>query len=277
MIFLVQILLFVLGLYLLAKFANRYLFKESRDKSIIENSSISREQWDDAYHHLPLLRGLSIEEKQSLEEKCILFMDNKEFEGAQGFQITPHVMLIISLQACLPILRLGLNCYDNFSTIIVYPEGFVTNRQEMDGNGIVDHDRTHTLGESWLRGPVILSWSDAKEGGIEDGSNLVIHEFAHKLDMQNGVANGFPPLHKDMNSSDWVREFSKAYDYFESHCKGDQLHGFDCYGASEPAEFFSVFSEMFFEKPGKVRKHFPEVHNLLELYYRQTPISRLKG
>ncbi len=277
MIVVVQFFLFVLGLYLLAKFANRYLFKESREKSILQNSGISREQWDEAFQQLPLLRGLSNEEIQSLEELCILFMHNKTFEGAQGFQVTPHVMLIISLQACLPILRLGLSCYDNFSTIIIYPEGFVTNRQKMDDNGIVDHDRTHTLGESWLRGPVILSWHDSKQSGVEDGSNLVIHEFAHKLDMQNGVANGFPPLHKNMNSSDWVREFSKAYDYFINHCKGDQLHGFDCYGASDPAEFFSVFSEMFFEKPGKVRKHFPEVHNLLELYYRQTPISRLKG
>ena len=277
MIVLLEMLLFILALYLLAKFANAFLFKESRNRNIIKNSTITREQWDEAYHQLSFLRGLSVEEKQSLEELCLLFMHHKVFEGAKGFQITPYVMLVISLQACLPILRLGLNCYDNFSTIIVYPYDFITNRQMMDENGVVDHDMAHTLGEAWLSGPVILSWPSSKEGGIEDGSNLVIHEFAHKLDMQNGVANGFPPLHKDMNSSDWVREFSKAYDYFESHCKGDQLHGFDCYGASEPAEFFSVFSEMFFEKPGKVRKHFPEVHNLLELYYRQTPISRLKG
>lgn len=277
MIVLFEMLLFVLGIYLLAKFANRYLFKDSRDRNIIKSSKITREQWGEAYRQLSLLRGLSTEEKQSLEELCILFMHHKVFEGAQGFQVTPHVMLVIALQACLPILRLGLSCYDNFSTIIIYPDGFITNRQEMGENGVVDHDRTHTLGESWLRGPVILSWYDSKEGGIEDGSNLVVHEFAHKLDMQNGVANGFPPLHDSVESSEWVREFSKAYDYFQDKCKSEQLHGFDCYAATDPAEFFSVFSEMFFEKPGKVRKHFPEVHNLLELYYRQTPITRLKG
>lgn len=275
MIVLLEILLFILGLYLLAKFSNAFLFKESRTRNIIKNSKITREQWDEAYHQLSFLRGLNVEEKQSLEELCLLFMHHKVFEGAKGFQITPYVMLVISLQACLPILRLGLSCYDNFSTIIVYPYDFITNRQEMDENGVVDHDRTHTLGEAWLRGPVILSWPSSEEGGIEDGSNLVIHEFTHKLDMQNGVANGFPPLHDGVESSDWVREFSKAYDYFQDRCNGDQLHGFDCYAASNPAEFFSVFSEMFFEKPDKVRKYFPEVHNLLELYYRQTPISRL--
>lgn len=277
MIFIFQIFLFLLGIYLLVMFSNKYLFKASRDREIIKKSKISREQWDEAYQQLPLLRGISKEEQQVLEDLSILFMHHKNFEGAQGFTITTHVLLVIAIQACLPILRLGLGCYDNFSTIIVYPEGFITNRQEMDDTGVVDHDRTHTLGESWLRGPVILSWHDSKHGGIEDGSNLVIHEFAHKLDMQNGVANGFPPLHGDINSSDWVREFSKAYDYLKENCRGNQLHGFDCYGASDPAEFFSVFSEMFFEKPAKVRKHFPEIHNLLELYYRQTPISRLKG
>ena len=277
MIFLFQILVFSLVVYLLAILSNKYLFKKSRDNDIIKNSKITRTQWDEAYQQLPLLRGLSKEEQQTLEELSILFIHYKNFEGAQGFVITPHVLLVIALQACLPILRLGLSCYDNFSTIIVYPEGFITNRKVMDGNGVVDLDRSHTLGESWLRGPVILSWYDSKYGGIEDGNNLVIHEFAHKLDMQNGVANGFPPLHDGVNSSDWVREFSKAYNYFKDNCKGEQLHGFNCYGASNPAEFFSVFSEMFFEKPGKVRKHFPEVHNLLELYYRQTPITRLKG
>ena len=243
---------------------------------IIKNSKITEEQWDDAYHSLPLLNGLSEKENKSLKELCVLFMHNKTFEGAQGFEITPKVLLIISLQACLPILKLGLDCYNNFSTIIVYPSGFKTNRKVTDENGIVDYDRTHLLGEAWLGGPIILSWSDSETAGEIDGSNLIIHEFAHKLDMQNGVANGFPPLHKGLKLNDWVREFSKAFDYFERKCNGHHLHGIDCYAATSPTEFFSVFSEVFFERPSKIKKYFPEVHNLLELYYRQTPITRLK-
>lgn len=275
MIVIFELIFFIFVVTMLFVFAKRFLFKSWFDKDIIKNSPISKQDWDEAYLYLPLLKGLSSEEKERLEELSVLFMHQKFFEGAQGFEVTPHMLLVISLQACLPILNLGLNCYKGFSTIIVYPCGFKTNRKETDENGIVDYDKKHTLGESWLKGPVILSWDDSKAGGMIDGSNLVIHEFAHKLDMQNGVANGFPPLHKGVNRSDWVKGFTKAYDYFERKCNGNELYGIDCYAATNPAEFFSVFSEMFFEKPSVIRKHFPDVYILLEEYYQQAPIRRL--
>lgn len=274
MIVFIEMLFFIGIATLIFILIKKILFKNDNNY-IIKNSTITQYQWDEAYQTLPLLKGLSVEEDKTLKELCILFMHNKTFEGAQGFEITPTVLLTISLQACLPILKLGLSCYDSFSTIIVYRAGFKTNRKVTDENGIVDHDRTHLLGESWLRGPVILSWADSENSGKIDGSNLVIHEFAHKLDMQNGVANGFPPLHSGLKLNDWVREFSKAFEYFERKCTGNDLHGIDCYAATSPAEFFSVFSEVFFERPDRIKKRFPEIYTLLELYYRQTPISRL--
>ena len=273
----VEVLFFIGAIILIFILIKQLLFKTNINSRIIKNSTITQAQWDDAYQSLPLLKGLSTEEDKMLKELCILFMHNKTFEAAQGFEITPRVLLVISLQACLPILKLGLSCYDNFSTIIVYQSGFKTNRKVMDENGIVDHDRTHLLGESWLHGPVILSWIDSENGGKIDGSNLVIHEFAHKLDMQNGVANGFPPLHSDLKLNDWVREFSKSFEYFERKCNGNNLHGIDCYAATSPAEFFSVFSEVFFERPDRIEKYFPEIHALLEAYYLQKPINRLSS
>ena len=275
MIVFIKMLFFIGIVILMIILVKKILFKNTKNNHIIKNSNITQIQWDEAYLSVPLLKGLSVEENKSLKELCILFIHNKTFEGAQGFEITPKVLLVISLQACLPILKLGLNCYKNFSTIIVYPEGFITNRKVVDENGVVDHDRTHTLGESWLSGPVILSWSDSEIAGKIDGSNLVIHEFAHKLDMQNGVANGFPPLHSGLKQNDWIREFSKAFAYFERKCTKKDLHGIDCYAATSPAEFFSVLSEVFFERPDRIKKYFPEIHTLLELYYLQTPISRL--
>ena len=271
----IEVVFFIGITTLLFILLKKILFKKNQNNLIIKSSTITQQQWDDAYHLLPLLHGLSEEENKILKDLCILFIHDKSFEGAQGFEITPNVLLIISLQACLPILNLGLDCYDNFSTIIVYPAGFKTNRKVTDENGVVDVDRTHMLGESWLSGPIILSWYDTETAGKIDGSNLVIHEFAHKLDMQNGVANGFPPLHNGLKLNDWVREFSKAFEYFERKCNGNNLHGINCYAATSPAEFFSVFSEVFFERPDRIIKHFPEIHTLLELYYRQTPISRL--
>lgn len=275
MIFFVEAIFIVIVVVFLYSYLKKVLSKTERDSRIIKKSDITQQQWDEVFNLLPILKGLSDDEVQTLKELSIVFIHNKTFEGAQGFEVTPKVLLVISLQACLPILNIGLGCYKNFSTIIVYPSGFKTNRKVVDENGIVDHDRTHLLGESWLRGPVILSWSDTVKGGEIDGSNLVIHEFAHKLDMQNGVANGFPPLHNDMKIKDWVNEFSKAFEYFKRKCNQNDLYGIDCYAATSPAEFFSVFSEVFFEQPDKINKHFPQVYVLLELYYRQTPISRL--
>lgn len=271
-----EILFFTGFITLLFILVKKFLFKKSQNNYIIKHSAITLQQWDDAYRSLPLLTGLSAEENKTLKDLSILFMHHKTFEGAQGFVITPEVILTISLQACLPVLNLGLECYDSFSSIIVYPAGFKTNRKVMYENGIVDYDRSHLLGESWLRGPVILSWADSETAGMIDGHNLVIHEFAHKLDMQNGVANGFPPLHSGVKQNDWVREFSRAFAYFERKCTGHDLHGIDCYAATSPAEFFSVLSEVFFERPERIKKHFPEVYTLLELYYRQTPITRLR-
>ena len=277
MIVFIKILFFIIIAVLFYTFFKNVFFKNRHNAHIIQNSTISQEKWDEAYNTLPLLKGLSEKENKRLKELCILFIHNKTFEGAHGFEITPYVLLVISLQACLPILNLGLDCYKNFSTIIVYPAGFRANREVTDENGIVDYDRDPMLGEAWLSGPVILSWVDSEKAGQIDGSNLVIHEFVHKLDMQNGVANGFPPLHRNMKRKDWVREFSKAFEYFDRKCTGHDLHGIDCYAATSPAEFFSVFSEVFFERPERINKHFPEVHALLELYYRQTPISRISS
>ena len=133
-------------------------------------------------------------------------------------------------------------------------------------------------GESWLGGPVILSWEDtvAAMAGTEisQGYNVVIHEFAHKLDMLNGEANGFPPIHPDMSQQAWSEAFSKAYaDFCRSIDEGEMME-IDPYAAESPAEFFAVISEAFFEIPLSVRIHFPAVYEQLALFYRQNPAQR---
>jgi len=246
------------------------------NRRIINNSTMTQHDWDEAFSYLPLLKGFSESEIQKLKELTILFMHHKIFEGAQGVMVTPVMQRVISLQACLLVLNLSLERYENFVTIIIYPAGFITSRMVSDENGVVDNDRVHTTGEAWIRGPVILAWDDAEIAGKIDGKNLVIHEFAHKLDMQNGVANGFPPLHSNMRLNDWFKAFTKGYDHFERKCNGDKLYGISCYGVTSPAEFFAVFSEVFFERPAVLKKHYSDIHDLLELYYRQTPITRLE-
>lgn len=252
------------------KFISRWF--ESR---IIRRSTISEEQWSQAFTSLPLLHGLPADEKKSLQHLAILFIDDKFFEGAQGFEVTPAMMLIIALQACLPLLNTGVRSYDGWYTVIVYPAGFAPERVVRDEYGIEHSVKSNLSGEAWLRGPVVLSWSDTVHAGVIDGHNLVIHEFAHKLDMLNGDANGFPPLHINMSSAKWAKAFTAGFEDFVHKCHRGKHIGIDCYAASSPAEYFAVLSEVFFERPDIIKKHYADVYQQLRLYYRQDPLTRL--
>lgn len=250
-------------------------FQQWRHRRIINRSPVAVEEWVRAFDGLPLLNGLSIDEKQRLQELTILFMHYKSFESAQGLALTQAMILHIALQACLPILNLGLTAYDGWVSVIVYPAGFVPRHTYTDEMRVVHQQQSTLAGEAWQRGPVILGWEDVAQAGELDGHNLVIHEFAHKLDMQNGEANGYPPLHSDMVRDEWVEAFSKAFEHFSQHCQNTALLEIDCYAATSPAEFFAVFSEVFFERPKLLAQHYPEVYVQLSLYYRQNPLLRL--
>ena len=247
------------------------------NQRIINRSRISPEEWNNAFKSLPLLKGLSEEERKRLQELSILFMHHKTFEGAHELVINRNMVLIISLQACLPILNLGLASYENFVSVIVYPASFITSRSVTDENGLVHHEKSHLSGEAWQRGPVVLGWDESETAGLIDGHNLVIHEFSHKLDMQNSVANGFPPLHATMNVKEWVSAFTTGFEHFQNQCTADKLYGIDCYAATSPAEFFAVLSEVFFERPDILKQYYAEIYEQLELYYCQSPMERLSG
>jgi hypothetical protein len=242
---------------------------------IIRRSTISEEEWEAAFSCLPLLEGLSDEEKRRLQELAILFLHYKVFEGAQGLVITRSMALLIALQACLPILNLGLENYNGWLSVIVYPAGFSASREVIDEAGVVHRGQSALLGEAWQRGPIVLAWNDVETAGIIDGHNLVIHEFAHKLDMQNGVANGFPPLPAGMSVDGWVKAFTDGFAHFQQHCHTGKPGAISCYAATSPAEFFAVISEVFFERPGLIRKHYPVIYEQLCRYYQQDPAMRL--
>ena len=182
--------------------------------------------------------------------------------------------LFIALQACLPVLELGLGVYDGWTSIIVYPSGFSPEYVYEDEYGVAHHVKSEMSGEAWPRGPVLLAWDDVNLAGQADGYNLVIHEFAHKLDMQNGDANGFPPLHRDMSPATWSEIFSRDFEDFERKCAAGMDIGFDCYAAESPAEFFAVMSEVFFERPKLLQRNYPSVYAQLKQYYRQDPVTR---
>ncbi len=203
------------------------------------------------------------------------FLAKKKVQGAGGFELSQAMRVLIALQACIPILNLGLDWYRGWVQVLVYPDEFLVRDDFRDDAGVVHHEAHSRIGESWSHGPVILSWKHAEEDARgEVSGNVVIHEFAHKLDLLNGEPNGMPPLHKDMDLPEWTRSFTAAYAGFcQRYDTGEPLP-FDGYGTEDPGEFFAVLSEAFFVQPGLVLEVYPRVYEQLARFYRQDPALR---
>ena len=173
------------------------------------------------------------------------------------------------------VLNLGIEYYEGWSDIIVYPDEFVPEHEYTDEAGVVHTVREARAGEAWLSGPVILSWADVALSRGDEGVNVVIHEFAHKLDMLNGDANGFPPLHKGMSRAAWSQAFERSYADFCQRVDAGELTDIDPYAAESPGEFFAVLSEAFVETPEVVAGEYPDVYAQLQAFYRQDPLGRV--
>lgn len=240
----------------------------------MRHAVLPEEAWRAAVSALSVLRGLSEEEMERLRELATLFLNEKQLVAAGGFSVDEDTRIKITAQACLPILNLGLDCYAGWVSVIVYPGEFVPEHEFMDEAGVVHVIRDAMLGESWERGPVVLSGADAVRCCGHDGTNVVIHEFAHKLDMLNGAMNGFPPLHREMSSERWAQAFTAAFADFCAKAESGMKTALDPYGAESPAEFFAVASEAFFETPHVLQREYPDVYRQLVEFYRQDPAMR---
>lgn len=220
---------------------------------------------------LPFLDRLPASERVRLRALALRFLAEKEFHGANGFQLTDEILLSISLQACLPILNIGLDAYHGWIGVVIYAGDFVIPRADMDEAGIVHEYNDVVLGEAWSDGPVLISWRDNTIPG--EHPNVVIHEFAHKLDMLNGDADGFPALPPEMSRTEWRLAFSQAYQTLCEQVDSGIAVALDPYAAEHPAEFFAVACESFFESPEKLRDAFPQVYTQLRKYFRQDPAA----
>ncbi|OGS98936.1 MAG: hypothetical protein A3F73_02835 [Gallionellales bacterium RIFCSPLOWO2_12_FULL_59_22] len=248
--------------------------KNWRRRHVLRRSQLPDEAWRAAVTGLAVLRGLPEDELERLRELATLFLDEKQVVAAGGFVLDDDTRIKIAAQACLPILNLGLDYYAGWTSVIVYAGEFVPEHEFMDEDGVVHVVHDAMLGESWERGPVVLSGTDAVHCGEHDGVNVVIHEFAHKLDMLNGAMNGFPPLHPGMSAERWAHDFTAAFaDFCDKERAGEEM-AIDPYGAESPAEFFAVASEAFFETPHVLRQEYPEVYRQLADFYRQDPAAR---
>lgn len=239
-----------------------------------QQDTLPESAWRAAVASLPLLGGLSNDELSRLRELVVLFLHEKELVAAGEYVLSGDMKLKIAAQACLPILNLGLDYYAGWVSVIVYPDEFVSEYEFMDEDGVVHQIHEPMIGESWERGPVILSGADVELTGELDGVNVVIHEFAHKLDMLNGAPDGFPPLHREMDSVAWTQAFSRAFGDFGAKVESGAETVIDPYAAESPAEFFAVMSEAFFEVPHTLRREYPEIYRQLAAFFRQDPADR---
>lgn len=238
-----------------------------------KSTAISDDLWAKILATLPFIDNLAVDEKKSLKSLVEQFLAEKEFSTGGGLQLTDEICVSIAAQGCLPILNLGLAAYREWVGIVVYPNEFVVPRQIEDENGVV-HEFTDVLsGEAWQGGPLIISWRDVQMAG--DGYNVVIHEFAHKLDMLNGEADGIPALHSGIAEAEWAEIFFAAYDDFCQRVDSGEETIIDPYASDDPAEFFAVLSECFFELPAVVDREYPALYALFKRYYRQDPLARL--
>ncbi|NVJ68393.1 MAG: zinc-dependent peptidase [Gammaproteobacteria bacterium] len=223
--------------------------------------------------NLPFFYKMPADLQLQLKDKMQIFLAEKAFVGRQGQAINDEVRVTIAAQACLLLLNRNTDFYPFLKTIVVYPAAFITQHEQYDSSGIKTKDARVLLGESWTRGQVILSWRDSASGGadFEDGHNLVIHEFAHQLDGESGVTNGAPPLNKDQSYQEWSKVLSQEFQKLQNQARTGQDSFLDKYGATNPAEFFAVTSEVFFEKPKELKELHPALFSQLEQYYQIDP------
>lgn len=243
-----------------------------RDK--IRRQPFSREWRKILQQRMPYFRGMPADLQLQLKQHIQVFIAEKRFVGCNGVVINDEIRVTIAAQACLLLLNRETGFYPNLTTILVYPSAFIKQQQSMNADGVQFTARNTLAGESWQTGRVILSWQDTVDGAEvpDDGHNVVIHEFAHQLDQENGLANGAPILNKGQNYKTWSNVFSQQFERLQQQAHHGIPSLFDYYGATNPAEFFAVASEVFFEQSALLHRHYPALYEQLKLLYRVDPV-----
>jgi MtfA peptidase len=253
--------------------------QQARRARVLKRRSIPDRLWQVTLARYAFLACLTPDDQARLRELTTLFLAEKEFFGARGLEVSDAMAVAIAAQACLPVLHLGLHWYDGFKGIVVHEGAVLARRELADESGVVHEFDEELTGEAMEGGPVTLSWSDVDEAGDSAawGYNVVIHEFAHVLDMRDGVADGVPPLPDREQRERWQRAIEADY---RSFCKAVD-RGIDTtldpYGAESVDEFFAVASEAFFTVPLEMKAAHPRLYTLLANFFGQNPAIRFTG
>jgi len=247
-----------------------------RERRALERRAIPDDLWRLTLARLPFVARLDESDQAELRRLCSLFLDRKEFHGVGGLEVTDDMALVIAAQACLPVLRLGLDVYAGFVTIVVHPEGVVAPRTEVDEDGVVHEYEEELSGEAMSNGPLMLAWSDVQDGTelIDTVFNVVIHEFVHVIDAAAGAIDGVPPLPDRAARDHWIEVMDAAYAQFCQDVDDGYETVVDPYGAEAVEEYFAVAVEAFFIEPEPFRHESRALYELFVGYFQQDPAAR---
>ncbi|MEJ6006307.1 M90 family metallopeptidase [Paucibacter sp. AS339] len=224
---------------------------------------------------VPLAQRLPADLHLRLKQEIQVFLAEKPIIGCDGLDVTDEMRVTIAAQACMPLLGARRDYYPKLKQILLYPGAFMVDRPVTEAGGVLREQRRALAGESWVQGQVLLSWRDVQAGAADpsDGHNVVIHEFAHQLDQAKGHANGAPVLASAQAYRRWSTVMQNEFDALRARLAQGELGLIDAYGATDPAEFFAVCSELFFERPLDLALQHPALYAELSGYYRLNPIT----
>ncbi|MET0518571.1 MAG: M90 family metallopeptidase [Burkholderiaceae bacterium] len=224
---------------------------------------------------MPWLRRLPADLRLRLQRRIQVFLAEKPIIGCAGLVVSDEMRVLIAAQACLPLLGAARGYYPELKQILLYPGAFVVDRPYTAAAGVQMEQRRTLAGESWSQGQVLLSWQDVQDGATDpdDGHNVVIHEFAHQLDQAKGFANGAPLLASHAAYRRWAPVMQREFDALRARVAAGEPGLIDAYGATDPAEFFAVVSELFFERPLELAAGHAALYEQLARYYRLNPLS----
>lgn len=261
-----------LGIVVIAVLVGKPYWQEYKRKKAA--SAPFKKQWRAILgRRMPYFKTMPAHLQLQLKQLIKVFIAEKKFVGKNGLVINDDIKVTIAAQACLLLLNRKTDYYPKLRTILVYPRAFVKAHAVTTSDGVQSMQHTALAGESWGFGKIVLSWQDTVNGAHipDDGHNVVIHEFAHQLDQEDGSANGAPILSYQQSYACWADVFSAQFEKLKKQAQRGTHSVFDYYGATNPAEFFAVASEVFFEKAKELRDEHPKLYNQLSQYYRVDP------
>jgi Mlc titration factor MtfA (ptsG expression regulator) len=272
-----SLIYFLLSLPILVMLAWFYLDKRKIKQRELKRIQLSAQPLPSEYLHIlqsqfPLYARLPDELQNKLAGHIQVFLAEKDIVGRNGLEINDQIRVLIAAQACLLILNRPGNYYPGFRSILVYPETYVASSTRTEGMLHITGTSTRA-GESWHRGPVILAWNHVLQGARDsrDGHNVVMHEFAHKLDEENAAMDGLPLLPTAQQYQQWSQVLNAEFNVQQQKWANGVDDVIDSYGATSPAEFFAVVTETFFEKPHQLEHHHPKLYEQFKQCYLLDP------